>query len=149
MPAAMPYAINAYAKIGIETGVTDASSHQLILMLFEGAMLAMANAKYHMQRADIAAKGMAISKAIMIINDGLKTSLDVKAGGQMAQNLGALYEYMCNRLLFANVKNEPAAIDEVKHLLAELKEAWEAIGKPQGQSSAREQRPATLATNRA
>lgn len=149
MSNAMPYAINAYARIGIETGVTGASSHQLILMLFDGAIQAINDAKRHMLHADIAAKGESISKAIAIINDGLKASLDVKVGGHLAQNLYALYEYMGNRLLFANVRNEPAAIDEVRHLLAELKEAWEAIGKPQGQPAANEQRHATLATSRA
>jgi len=53
----------------------------------------------------------------MIINDGLRASLDVTAGGQLAQNLRALYEYMSNRLLFANARNEPAVLDEVKQLL--------------------------------
>lgn len=149
MPTAMPYAINAYARVGIETGVTGANPHRLVLMLFEGAILAITHAKQHMLRGEIAAKGESISKAIMIINDGLRVSLDVKAGGQLAQNLHALYEYMSRRLLFANARNEPAVLDEIKHLLAELKEAWEAIGKPQGLPAASEQRPATLAANRA
>jgi len=149
MPAAIPYAIHAYAKVGIETGVTGADPHRLVLMLFDGATLAIINAKQHMLRGEIAAKGESISKAIMIINDGLRASLDVTAGGQLAQNLRALYEYMSNRLLFANARNEPAALDEVKQLLLELKEAWEAIGKPQGLPAANDQRPATLAANRA
>ncbi|MFN7087320.1 MAG: flagellar export chaperone FliS [Burkholderiales bacterium] len=129
MSRAALYAINAYAKVGVETGVTGASPHQLILMLYEGALVAIANARTHMLRGETAAKGIAISKAISIINDGLKASLDVKAGGPLARNCHALYEYMCNRLLFANIRNEPAALDEVKHLLSELKGAWEAIGK--------------------
>ncbi len=149
MPTAIPYAIHAYAKVGIETGVTGADPHRLVLMLFDGAALAIINAKQHMLRGEIAAKGESISKAIMIINDGLRASLDVTAGGQLAQNLRALYEYMSNRLLFANARNEPAALDEVKQLLLELKEAWEAIGKPQGLPTANDQRPATLAANRA
>lgn len=150
MSTASQYAIKAYAKVGIETGTTGASSHQLVLMLFEGAMLAISDARNHMLRADTAAKGLAISKAITIINDGLRASLDLKAGGPLAQNLYALYEYMGNRLLFANLNNETAVLDEVRHLLAELKEAWEAIGKPRGQAVAPDQpRAAMSAYNRA
>ncbi len=149
MPTAARYAINAYAKVGIETGIMEANPHRLVLMLFEGALLAITNAKQHMLRGEIAAKGESVSKAIMIINDGLRASLEVKAGDQLAQNLYALYEYMSNRLLFANAKNEPAALDEIKHLLADLKGAWEAIGKPQGQPAANEQHPAALVANRA
>ncbi len=136
MSTAARYGINAYAKVGVETGVTGASPHQLILMLFDGAMMATADAKRHMLAADIAAKGESISKAIAIINDGLKASLDLNVGGALAQNLHALYEYMCSRLLFASVKNEPAALDEIRHLLSELKEAWEAIKKPPQEASA-------------
>lgn len=121
----------AYNKVGIETGVETADPHKLILMLFEGAMLSIAAASVHMRRNeahDIARKGEAISKAINIISNGLKASLDMDAGGDLAVKLAALYDYMCNRLLHANVHNQPAALDEVSHLLAELKGAWEQIG---------------------
>ena len=123
-------AVTAYARIGNETGVMTANPHKLILMLFDGARLAIAEAKLHMQRNETAAKGAAISKAIMIIDHGLKASLDVEAGGDMAEKLYALYEYMTNRLLIANLRNEPKALEEVGRLLAELQGAWEAIGKP-------------------
>ncbi len=122
--------INAYARVGVETGVLSASPHQLTLMLFEGARLAIAEARLHMQRNETAAKGETISKAIMIVDHGLKASLDVEAGGEMAEKLYALYEYMVNRLLIANLRNEPKALEEVDRLLAELHGAWEAIGKP-------------------
>src|SRR3546814_12141585 len=58
---------NAYAKVGMETGVIAANPHQLIVMLFEGAQAALNNALQHMQTGNIAEKGKAISKAIMII----------------------------------------------------------------------------------
>lgn len=124
-------ALNAYSHVGVETGVAAASPHKLISLLFEGAILSVSAAKAHMQRKEIAAKGEAISKAIAIIDEGLKVSLDEKAGGELAQNLKALYEYMCQRLLVANLKNETEPLDEVGCLLADLKEAWEAIGKQQ------------------
>jgi flagellar protein FliS len=97
-------------------------------MLFEGARLAIAEATWHMQRNETAAKGGAISKAIMIIDHGLKASLDVEAGGEIAEKLYALYDYMITRLLIANLRNEPKALEEVGRLLAELHGAWEAIG---------------------
>ncbi len=120
-------AINAYTKIGIESGVSAADPHQLISMLYQGAIQATANAKHAILRKDISAKCVAISKAIMIIDDGLKASLDKKVGGELALNLAALYGYLSNRLLHANVHNDTYALDEVSHLLHELNEAWESI----------------------
>lgn len=127
----------AYNQVAVETGAIAANPHKLVLMLFEGAMLSVASAALHMQREEIAAKGEAVSKAINIIANGLKASLDFEVGGELAQKLGALYDYMCNRLLYANLNNQPAALDEVSHLLAELKDAWEQIAdKPAGQGKA-------------
>ncbi len=120
--------VHAYAKIGIETGVAAASPHKLIVMLFEGAMIAVAMANQHMKANNIAAKGLAISKAMMIIESGLRASLDKNAGGEIALSLDSLYEYMGNRLLLANLKNQPEILDEVHGLLGELKSAWDEIG---------------------
>lgn len=119
--------INAYASVGLETGMQDADPHKLILMLYQGALLAIASAKNQMLRKEIAGKGASITKAIAIIDEGLKASLDKNAGGELAQNLSALYDYMCQRLLVANLKNDVAALDEVSRLLSELKGAWETI----------------------
>ena len=120
-------AINAYAKVGLDTSVTSADPHKLILLLYQGALLAISSAKNQMLRKDIPAKGKSISHAILIIDEGLKSSLDKNAGGELAQNLSALYEYMSQRLLVANLKNDVAALDEVSSLLTELKGAWEEI----------------------
>lgn len=118
----------AYSKVGMETGVTSADPHKLILMLFEGAILAVTNARMHMTNHQISQKGAAISHAISIIDNGLKASLDMNVGGEIAQNLSLLYDYMSQRLLLANINNDPAALDEVKKLLSDLKGAWEQIG---------------------
>jgi flagellar protein FliS len=120
-------ALNAYAKVEVEAGISNASPHKLILMLFEGALTALAAARVNMLLKNVAQKGQAISKAIAIIDEGLKVSLDEKAGGELAQNLKALYEYMCHRLLLANLHNNIPALDEVSKLLTDLKGAWEAI----------------------
>ncbi|MFY9329867.1 MAG: flagellar export chaperone FliS [Georgfuchsia sp.] len=127
-------AARAYAQVGVETGVATADPHKLVLMLFEGAQLAIIKAKLNMQGNNIVAKGEAISQAISIIDQGLKASLDVKAGGKMAEKLYALYEYMCHRLLMANLKNQPEILDEVTSLLRELNGAWNSIGTNQGGS---------------
>lgn len=119
--------INAYTKVGFESSTVAADPHRLILMLFEGALKAISNAKSEMRRNDIAAKGKSITHAIRIIGEGLHASLDKTAGGALAQDLSALYDYMVTRLFDANVKNDVIALDEVTHLLAELKEAWENI----------------------
>lgn len=121
-------ALSAYNKVGIETGVDAADPQKLILMLFAGAQLATKAAKQHMLLKETVQKGAAISKAIMIIDSGLKASLDSKTGGEIAQRLHALYDYMVGQLLVANRKNEPDVLDEVTHLLTELQDAWAAIG---------------------
>jgi flagellar protein FliS len=119
---------NAYAKVGMETGVAAADPHSLVVMLFEGAMVAVSSAIQHMQAGEIEKKGAAISKAIMIIEAGLRASLNKEAGGGLALNLDALYEYMGRRLLIANLKNQVSVLEEVHQLLKGLKSAWETIG---------------------
>lgn len=118
---------NAYAKVGVETGVLAASPHKLIAMLFDGALVALSTALVHMKAGNIAGKGQAISKAIRIIDEGLRASLDKEAGGGIAVSLDALYEYMNNRLLLGNLQNDPAMLEEVQRLLTELKGAWDGI----------------------
>lgn len=117
---------NAYAKVGLETGVIASSPHKLIVMLFEGAMVAAKAGLAHMAAGETEKKGLSISKAINIIDNGLRASLDRNAG-EVAQNLDSLYEYMSRRLIEANLKNEPAMLEEVITLLADLKGAWDAI----------------------
>ena len=123
-------AINAYNKVGIESGVTAADPHKLISMLYQGALLAISNGKSGILRNDIPAKGKAISHAILIIGDGLNASLNKDVGGDLAHSLSALYDYMIKRLLHANLNNDVEALDEVTDLLGGLKEAWDSIRQP-------------------
>lgn len=124
-------AAKAYATVGVESRVNGADPHGLIVLLYEGAIAALARAKSHMERNEVAEKGKAISMAVSIINDGLKASLDMSRGGEIAANLDSLYEYMGQRLLLASIKNQPEMIDEIAKLLIDLKGAWAAIGKLQ------------------
>jgi len=135
MFGARSYGANVYAQMGLETGVVAASPNQLIIMLYDGAISACRNAITHMQNKDIEHKGEMISKAVLIIESGLRLSLDSKAGGEIATSLDALYLYMTKRLTLANIKNEPVLIEEVIKLLQDLKGAWEAIDAKQVQTA--------------
>ena len=120
-------AISAYKRVGIESGATSADPHKLISMLFQGALLAVANAKNQMLKNETMAKGKSISHAISIIGEGLHASLDTSVEGQLVQDLSALYDYMVRRLIEANLENKVAILDEVTGILTELKGAWDSI----------------------
>lgn len=137
-------ATNAYANVGLESSVQGASPVKLIVMLYQGALLAIANAKNGILRKDIPAKGKAISHAIRIIDEGLKASLDKNVGGKVAQDLDALYDYMCLRLVNANIKNDIEALDEVTRLLTEIKDAWVGISQPTSTPSLPAQPPVAM-----
>lgn len=125
----------AYASVGVETSVTTADPHKLILLLFEGAKAAILSAKMNMELGNIPKKGQLISNAIDIITNGLKASLDFEKGGDLSLKLAALYDYMAQRLLWANLKNDPAALDEVLHLLGEIHSAWVEIAPGSAQAA--------------
>ena len=122
-----PNSASTYAKVGLETSVAAADPHGLILMLFDGALLAIATAGNALQEGRVADKGRAISRAIDIVASGLRASLNFSAGDELANRLAALYDYMVARLVHANMNNDPAALKEVSHLLGEIKSAWEEI----------------------
>ena len=127
MSASIQRALSSYSALEVETGVAAASPQRLIIMLYDGALKSVFAAKAAMARGDVASKGEALSKAISIIDDGLRSTLNLEAGGEIAQNLMALYEYISSRLLQANLKNDAPALDESARLLSELKGAWEIL----------------------
>ncbi|MCE9982376.1 flagellar export chaperone FliS [Leclercia adecarboxylata] len=121
----------AYAKIEVESAVMSASQQQLIIMLFDGALSALVRARLFLQDGNIPAKGQALSKAINIIENGLKLGLDEESGDELTQNLIGLYAYMVRRLLQANVRNDASAIEEVENLLRNIADGLkEAAGSP-------------------
>ncbi|MDR3298940.1 MAG: flagellar export chaperone FliS [Candidatus Accumulibacter sp.] len=124
--------IGAYSDVGVGAAVSTASPHQLIVLLFEGAEQAVIVARSGIEAGDVPKKGSAITKAIDIILNGLRASLNLEEGGDLAQNLFALYDYMSRRLLHANLHNDIAALDEVLRLLNEIHGAWLDIGKQVG-----------------
>ena len=119
-------AMNQYKQVGGQMAIESADPHTLIQMLIDGAIERIIKAKLCMEHNDLAKKGELISKAISII-DGLKVSLDMNAGGDIADNLASLYDYMQRQLLQANLNNETANLDEVVALMNEIRSGWMAI----------------------
>ena len=120
--------IQAYAQVGVESAVLSASPHQLVVLLFDGALSAMKKAAILIEQGDIPGKGQAKSKAINIISNGLQSGLNHEVGGDLVANLDSLYDYMIRRLLQANLNNDLNAINEVVELLNNIAEAWKEIG---------------------
>lgn len=119
---------DAYARIGIESSVLSASPHQLIVLLFDGAQASIRAARIQMQAGNTAAKGLAISKALDIVNNGLAAALDTERGGEVAERLALLYDYIARLLLSANLHNDEQSLNEAESLLDEVATAWREIG---------------------
>jgi flagellar protein FliS len=107
-------------------GAAASDRMQLVLRLMKGALDRIATARGHMERREQAAKGEALGRAVRMI-DGLRTCLDQERGGEIAANLGALYEYMTRRLTEGNLRNDTRALDEVADLLDEIRTGWEQL----------------------
>ncbi|MBD9484361.1 flagellar export chaperone FliS [Pseudomonas sp. PDM14] len=121
-------AMRQYQTVNTQAQAVDATPHRLIQMLMEGGLTRLAQARGAMERGQIALKGELIGKAIAIIG-GLRSGLNLEAGGELARNLDNLYEYMTSKLIQANVKNEVAILDEVSGLLRDVKSGWDAISE--------------------
>ena len=119
-------ALRQYRSVGVSSGVEGATPHRLVQMLLEGALARITAAHGCMARGELGCKGENVSMAIAIL-DGLRGSLDMEAGGEIATNLDALYEYMARRLFEANRLNKTEILDEVRALLHQIKDAWDAI----------------------
>lgn len=118
----------AYRQIGVETGVSGATPHQLIAMLFDGYMDAITRARGALRQGDTEAKGRAIGHAARIIEEGLRGALDLQGGGKIAADLRDLYGYITVRLTRANLHNDDAALAECQRLIEPVRQAWAAIG---------------------
>jgi len=123
-------AMNQYKQVGTMAAAENADPHALVQMLINGAIERINAARMFMEQKNIAQKGESISRAISII-DGLRVSLDMKAGGEIAQNLEALYDYMQRQLLKANLNDQPELLDDVLALMNEIRTGWMAIPQDQ------------------
>lgn len=117
----------AYARIEVESAVMSASQQQLVTMLFDGALNALVRARLFLQDGNLEGKGLSLSKAINIIDNGLKIGIDETSSDELTQNLHALYTYMVRRIFQANLHNDVSAIEEVENLLRNIADAWKEV----------------------
>lgn len=127
--------VQTYANIGLETEVLSASPEHLITLLYDGALAAIAKAKLYMEGNNVAGKGVSISKAIDIIESGLKASLNMEAGGDLAKNLAATYDLMVNNLLLSNLNNDKEKLELAETMLKEIAGAWKTAVDKKGATS--------------
>ncbi len=120
-------AASVYKRVSADTGVSAADPHQMVSMLFDGLIQSLNAARGAMERGEIEAKGMAIGKAIRILEEGLKAGLNRAQGGDLANNLNGLYGYAVQRLTMANLRNDASAIHEVLNLIEPLADSWKQI----------------------
>lgn len=126
-------ALKAYRQVDTLRALESAPPHRLVLMLMEGAERSIACARGHLLRSEPGPKGAQIGRAITLI-EGLRSGLNREQGGAIADNLEALYLYLQERLLVANLESRAEVLDEVADLLRPIRSAWEAIAPPPGQS---------------
>src|SRR4051812_20278856 len=95
--------IDHYREVGTTTDVSQADPHRLVTLLFDGAIAAVLQARHAVLTGDIATKAAMIGKAMRIIDEGLKSSLESRGNPALEENLRSLYEHMVSRLFIANL----------------------------------------------
>lgn len=124
-----------YRQTAVSSAVLDADPHRLVALMFAGLRERLQLAAACIDAGNVARKGQAITEASTIVGH-LDGSLNMDAGGEIAQNLSALYEYVQRRLFEANLHNDTAALRECDDLIADIQSAWSAIA-PGSQPPAR------------
>ncbi len=129
-------AFDGYGAVQVATGVATADSTKLILMLFDGLMESLAAARGHIEHGNTEEKGKALSRAGRIVI-GLQGALDFNQGGDLARNLDDLYGYVTRRIIHVNAANDLDALEEVRGLMIEIRDAWAGLpGLMPGKSAA-------------
>lgn len=117
----------AYQRVGLETSVDGASAHKLIDLLFDALLQAITQATNALAANDIARKGQQITKAVRILDEGLKPALNLEQGGDLARNLRDLYDFCVRRLTQANLHNDKVALDDVDRVIRPVATGWKEI----------------------
>jgi flagellar secretion chaperone FliS len=113
----------------LENRVLSAEPLELVQMLYQAAIGAVQDARHHLANGKIMERSRAITKACTILIE-LTASLNREAGGELAQRLGSLYDYMRRKLIEANFRQSDEPLGEVLSLLATISEGWAEISKP-------------------
>jgi len=120
---------SAYQRVNVEIGVSTASPHQLVNLLFEALLQAVGSARAAIGRGDISTKGKQIGRAVRILEEGLIPALDLAHGGDLAANLKGLYGYCSLRLTEANLRNDETALADVLRVIEPVADGWKQIGE--------------------
>lgn len=131
----MKSGIDEYRSIKVNNDILNADPHQITQLLMQGALDRIASARVAMERKDHAHKGIQLTKAMDIVNE-LRTSLDKDAGGELAEQLEQLYNFMERNLINANMNNDARALDEVTEVLQSIKSGWDQIPEEEKQKYA-------------
>ncbi len=116
-------ALKQYQSVDLRATIETASPHKLISMLLDGALGSLAKAKGSIEREDIQERTRHLNKASEIVV-GLKGSLDLEQGGEVAANLNALYDYMISGIMTANRNSDVEKVQELMNLMLEIKQGW-------------------------
>ncbi|ENO3978585.1 lateral flagellar export chaperone LafC [Aeromonas veronii] len=119
---------DAYRFAATEAKAASADPYQLVLMLMDGLLDEMARAEGHILAKQFERKGVAINKCMQILG-GLDSALDMEKGGELSVNLHRLYDYCGQKLFEISVSNNVEGFVEVRKILQELKEGWEAMAR--------------------
>ena len=106
--------------------IATSSQGKLIIMMYEGALKFVNLAIEGVDNKDLSKKGSYINKAHDIINE-LSFALDMKKGGEVAQKLETLYQFVLHQLTLANIKSDRKALESVVNVLTPLMEAWKEL----------------------
>jgi flagellar protein FliS len=118
---------DAYRRINVETSMHTIDQYQIVSLLFDGMLQSLAAARGALARGDVLAKCEAIARALRILEEGLSTGLDRIDGGELAENLAALYDYCTRRLILANAKNDDAILQEIQRLIETVAQGWKGM----------------------
>lgn len=111
------------AQAYLQTHVQSRSPLELVVLLYDGAIRSLGQARDAMSSGDLVAKRDAMSRGLAILSE-LQSMLNMEAGGEIAERLDALYTYLNGRCLDANATRDPAGLDETLRLLTMLRDAW-------------------------
>lgn len=121
--------VQAYSNIGLETKVFSASPEELIAMLIDGARAAVIKARLHLENNQIAERGESISKAINIVESGLKAAVNKEKGGDIAEQLITTYDLIVYHLMQANLHADVERLNIAEQMLTTLGDTWKEATK--------------------
>ena len=107
--------------------INGADPVELISMIFDGIISSIDQAQIHIAKGEQAAKSACIAKALNLITGGLVPNLNLEAGGEVAENMAALYDFCSNHLVIANANDDTNALSTVREIINNLYDPWKGL----------------------